>query len=152
LARRRDAAVRVVGSGRVAVALASALAATGVGRLAVRATGTVSAGDLGTGYLPADLGRSRTDAAADAVRRAAPDVRVRDGREPDLVVLTDVVVPDPEVVAELQTTGTPHLIAYALEGRAVVGPLVWPGRSSCLHCAELHRADADLAWPKLAAQ
>ncbi|MDQ4102822.1 MAG: hypothetical protein M3186_03595 [Actinomycetota bacterium] len=34
----------------------------------------------------------------------------------------------------------------------MVGPLVCPGRSSCLHCAELHRADSDLAWPKLAAQ
>lgn len=152
LRRRRAAAVRVVGSGRVAVALASALAAAGVGRLAVEATGTVGAGDLGTGYLPDDLGRPRTAAAADAVRRAAPDVQVDDRHQADLVVLTDVVVPDPAVVTELVATRVPHLLAYALEGKAAVGPLVWPGRSSCLHCAQLHRADVDLAWPKLAAQ
>jgi bacteriocin biosynthesis cyclodehydratase domain-containing protein len=134
------------------VALATALAAAGVGQLTVHATGTVQATDLGTGYQPDDLGRSRAAAAADAVRRAAPDVQQHPRHQPDLVILTDVVVPDPAVVAELLASRVPHLIAYPLEGRAVVGPLVWPGRSSCLRCAELHRADVDLAWPKLAAQ
>jgi hypothetical protein len=33
-----------------------------------------------------------------------------------------------------------------------VGPLVVPGRSSCLHCHDLARADRDRAWPHLAAQ
>ncbi|MGH4024528.1 MAG: ThiF family adenylyltransferase [Pseudonocardiaceae bacterium] len=152
LRRRHAATVRVVGSGRVAVALATTLAAAGVGRLAVQATGTVSARDLGTGYLPGDIGRPRAAAARDAVCRAAPDVQVRDAHRPDLVVITDIVVPDPTVVSELTATRIPHLMAYALEGKAAVGPLVWPGRSSCLRCAELHRADVDLAWPKLAAQ
>ncbi len=152
LRRRRSTVVRVVGSGRVAVAVASALAAAGVGRLAVEATGTVVAGDLGTGYLPADLGKPRAAAAADAVRRAAPDVQLRERHRPDLVVLTDVMVPEPAVVTELVASRVPHLIAYTLEGRVTVGPLVWPGRSSCLRCADLHRADVDLAWPKLAAQ
>ncbi|HEX2300403.1 MAG TPA: ThiF family adenylyltransferase, partial [Pseudonocardiaceae bacterium] len=152
LRRRHAAAVRVVGSGRVAVALATTLAAAGIGRIAVQATGTVGAGDLGTGYLPDDLGRPRAAAARDAVLRAAPDVHVRDAHRPDLVVITDVVVPDPTVVSDLTATRIPHLMAYALEGKAAVGPLVWPGRSSCLRCAEFHRADADPAWPKLAAQ
>ncbi|MGH3930975.1 MAG: hypothetical protein ACRDTF_13475, partial [Pseudonocardiaceae bacterium] len=44
LRRRHAAAVRVVGSGRMAVALATALAAAGVGQLAVQASGTVGAG------------------------------------------------------------------------------------------------------------
>lgn len=152
LRRRRAAAVRVVGSGRMAVALAIALAAAGVGQLAVQASGTVGAGDLGTGYRPDDLRRPRAVAAQDAVRRAAPDVQVRDQPVPDLVVLTDALVPDPAVVTELVASRVPHLMAYTLEGAAAVGPLVWPGRSSCLLCAELHRADVDLAWPKLAAQ
>jgi bacteriocin biosynthesis cyclodehydratase domain-containing protein len=34
----------------------------------------------------------------------------------------------------------------------VVGPLVVPGRTSCLRCADLHRRDADPRWPLLAAQ
>jgi hypothetical protein len=152
LRRRREAAVQVVGSGRVAVALTTALAAGGVGQVSVRAAGTVAAADLGTGLLADDLGRPRADAMVDAARRAAPQVRVTAGRPPDLIVLTDVVVPDPALVTELLAERVPHLIGYADEGCAAVGPLVWPGRTSCLRCTELHRADIDLAWPKLAAQ
>jgi hypothetical protein len=152
LQQRRKAVVRVVGSGRVMVAVATALAAAGVGHVVVGASGTVAAADLGTGYLPGDLGRSRAAAAVDAVRRCAPDVVVATHRRPDLIVLTDVVVPEPTVVTALVGSRIPHLIGYAHEGTAMVGPLVWPGRSSCLRCAELHRADVDVAWPKLAAQ
>jgi bacteriocin biosynthesis cyclodehydratase domain-containing protein len=152
LRQRREAAVRVIGSGRVAVAVATALATAGVGHVAVHAYGSVTAADLGTGYFPEDLGRSRAEAAADAVRRCAPEVIVAARRQPDLIVLSDVLVPEPAMVTELLGTGIAHLIGYAHEGTAVVGPLVWPGRSSCLRCAELHRADVDAAWPKLAAQ
>jgi hypothetical protein len=152
LRTRREATVRVTGSGRVAVAVATALAAAGVGHLALHTSGAVTAADLGTGYLPDDLGRARAAASADAVRRAAPGVSVAPRRPPDLIVLCDVVVPEPAMITELHDTGIAHLIGYAHEGTAMVGPLVWPGRSSCLHCAELHRAELDLAWPKLAAQ
>ncbi|HEY6422943.1 MAG TPA: TOMM precursor leader peptide-binding protein [Pseudonocardiaceae bacterium] len=79
-------------------------------------------------------------------------MRVTARRRPDLIVLSDMVVPEPELATELLASRIPHLIGYAHEGTVVVGPLVWPGRSSCLRCAELHRADLDLAWPKLAAQ
>ncbi|HET9256516.1 MAG TPA: hypothetical protein VFO16_15140 [Pseudonocardiaceae bacterium] len=152
LHQRRTAVVRVAGSGRVAVAVAVALAAAGVGSVVADATGTVTAADLGTGYVPDDLGRSRAAAAADALRRAAPEVAVTASRQPDLIVLSDMVVPEPSVVAELLGKRIPHLIGYAHEGTAMVGPLVWPGRSSCLRCAELHHADIDVAWPKIAAQ
>lgn len=152
LRQRCEAAVRVVGSGRVAVALATMLAAAGVGQVSVEATGEVATTDLGTGYLPDDLGRPRSAAASDAVRRCAPGVTVDARRQPGLIVLCDMVVAEPAMVTELLAAGIPHLIGYAHEGTAVVGPLVWPGRSSCLRCAELHRADLDLAWPKLAAQ
>ncbi|MGH3772673.1 MAG: ThiF family adenylyltransferase, partial [Pseudonocardiaceae bacterium] len=152
LHRRREAAVRVRGSGRVTVAVATALAAAGVGHVAVQARGSVTAADLGTGYQPEDLGRSRAQAAADAVRRCAPGVIVATTRRPDLIVLCDMVVPEPAMVTELLGTRIPHLIGYAHEGTAVVGPLVWPGHGSCLRCAQLHRADVDVAWPKLAAQ
>ncbi|MGH3936096.1 MAG: ThiF family adenylyltransferase [Pseudonocardiaceae bacterium] len=152
LGQRRAAAVRVVGSGRVAVAVATLLASAGVGQVTVHATGTVTTADIGTGYLPDDLDRPRAAAAADAVRRCAPGVSAADRRRPNLIVLCDVLVPEPVMVNELLVNGIPHLIGFAHEGTAMVGPLVWPGRSSCLHCAELHRADLDMAWPKLAAQ
>lgn len=149
---RREAAVGVVGSGRVAVAVATALASAGVGHVAVQAEGTVAAADLGTGYQPDDIGRSRAAAAADAVHRCAPGMAVPAARRPELIVLCDMVVLEPAMVTELLASRTPHLIGYAHEATAVVGPLVWPGCSSCLHCAELHRADVDVAWPKVAAQ
>jgi hypothetical protein len=152
LCARREATVRVVGSGRVAVAVATALASAGVGYLAMHTSGAVAVADLGTGYQPGDLGRTRIAAAVDAVRRCAPGVIIDARRRPDMIVLCDVVVPEPAMVTELLDTRIPHLVGYAHEGTAVVGPLVWPGRSSCLRCAELHRADVDVVWPKLAAQ
>jgi hypothetical protein len=130
----------------------NSVAAAGVGHVAVDAAGTVGAADLGTGYLPDDLDRSRAAAAADAVRRCAPEVIVTARHRPDLIVLSDVVVPEPTLVTELLSSRIPHLVSYAHEGTAVVGPLVWPGRTGCLRCAQLHRADVDPAWPKLAAQ
>ena len=152
---RRSASVLVHGSGRVAVALAVALASAGVGRVVAVAAGTVRASDVGTGYLPSDVGRRRTDAARDALRRAAPGVRTEPAgarSTPHLVVVTDAVVPDPDLVLDLVVRRRPHLAVYAHESVAVVGPLVLPGRSSCLRCVELRRTDADPAWPKLAAQ
>ena len=41
--------------------------------------------------------------------------------------------------------------AYAT-GQGLVGPLVVPGVTSCLTCADLHRADRDSAWPAVAMQ
>lgn len=152
---RRSASVLVRGSGRVAVALAVALAAAGVGRVVVAAEGTVQASDVGTGYLLSDVGRGRNDAARDALRRAEPGVRTEPAgarSSPHLVVVTDAVVPDPDLALDLVVRRRPHLAVYAHEGVAVVGPLVSPGRSSCLRCVELRRADTDPAWPKLAAQ
>jgi hypothetical protein len=34
----------------------------------------------------------------------------------------------------------------------LVGPLVIPGVTSCLACADLHRSDRDAAWPAVASQ
>jgi hypothetical protein len=46
----------------------------------------------------------------------------------------------------------PHLPVVFGERAAVLGPLVVPGRTPCLRCAEEHRIDADPAWPVLAGQ
>jgi bacteriocin biosynthesis cyclodehydratase domain-containing protein len=70
----------------------------------------------------------------------------------DLVVLTDTLTPDPRLVRDLHSSGVPHLPARVRDGTGVVGPLVLPGQTSCLTCADLHRTDRDPAWPALAAQ
>jgi bacteriocin biosynthesis cyclodehydratase domain-containing protein len=153
LARRAAATVQVHGDGRVAVGVATLLAAAGVGAVLVSATGRVSGQDVGTGYLPRDVGQPRAATAAHAVHRArtvaAPDLPPG---PPDAVVLADSAVWDPSLALRLATERLPHLAVHAREASVVVGPLVLPGRTSCLRCADLHRTDADPCWPRLAAQ
>ncbi|WP_197717867.1 cyclodehydratase [Mycobacterium basiliense] len=70
----------------------------------------------------------------------------------DLVVLSDYLVADPRLVRDLQGEGVPHLPVRVRDGTGLVGPLVIPGVTSCLGCADLHRTDRDAAWPAIAAQ
>jgi bacteriocin biosynthesis cyclodehydratase domain-containing protein len=153
---RRGAAVVVEGATRVGTPLAAMLAASGIGRVSVQDTGLTSAGDAVVGGLTADdEGRPRSLAAADAVRRASPLTDLRPlpaGTPPDLVVLARTWAASDPLVAGIHHTGVPHLVATVRGQTGVVGPLVVPGRTSCLRCAELHRRDADPRWPLLAAQ
>jgi len=40
----------------------------------------------------------------------------------------------------------PHLVVRAEEAIGVVGPLVLPGRWTCLRCVDLSKAARDPAW------
>jgi hypothetical protein len=72
------------------------------------------------------------------------------GRHPDLVILADIYRRElPEI---LRRGGVPHLAAAASEAIGVVGPLVLPGRTACLRCLDLTRAERDPAWPLILAQ
>lgn len=77
-----------------------------------------------------------------------------EGFRPDIgcVVLADRQVPDPGLVKDLVQEKIPHLAVCTRDGRGVVGPFVFPGRTSCLRCADLFRTDIDPVWPRLAAQ
>ncbi|WP_229795248.1 TOMM precursor leader peptide-binding protein [Saccharothrix coeruleofusca] len=152
-ATRAQRCVVVHGDGGLAVAVAGLLASAGVGRVHVATHGQVGAEDTGPGYPDADVGRPRREVAREAVRRASASVRTGVAtRAPDLVVLADALVPRPDLVHALVLEGTTHLAVRVREGLGVVGPLVVPGRSSCLRCADLRRADEDGAWPLIAAQ
>lgn len=70
----------------------------------------------------------------------------------DLVLLTDALVVDPRVVRDLHAAALPHLPVRVRDGTGLVGPLVIPGVTSCLACADRHRRDRDAAWPAVAAQ
>ncbi|MGZ4507252.1 MAG: ThiF family adenylyltransferase [Blastococcus sp.] len=153
---RRAATVVVDGATRVGAPLAAVLAASGVGRVSVRDSGLTTARDVVVGGLTAaDEGRPRSLAAADAVRRVSPLTDLRppppDGRA-DLVVLARPWAGSDPLVAAVHRSGVPHLVATVRGETGVVGPLVIPGVTSCLRCADLHRRDADPRWPGLAAQ
>ena len=98
---------------------------------------------VGTGALAEEV----TDAVASAGLRVAASAR-----QATIVVLADA--PHPEVPAHFdhEVQDLPHVHIGVFGERAVVGPLVVPGRTSCLRCAHLHRRDADPAWPLLAVQ
>jgi bacteriocin biosynthesis cyclodehydratase domain-containing protein len=72
--------------------------------------------------------------------------------EADLVVLSDNLVTDPRMLRDLHSQGVAHLAVRVRDGAGLVGPLVIPGATSCLGCADLHRRDRDAAWPAVAAQ
>jgi hypothetical protein len=132
LARRQGACVRVEGMSRVGLCLASFLTASGIGMVisAGRTPGTV-------------MGRGAPPPAGMAAPTAA-------SRQPDLVILADIY--RRELPGILQRGGVPHLAAAASEAIGVVGPLVLPGRTACLRCLDLTRAERDPAWPLILAQ
>jgi hypothetical protein len=152
---RRSAVVVVDGANRVGVPLAAVLAASGVGRVSVRDPGLATAADAIVGGLSAaDEGRPRSVAAADAIRRASPltDLRPLPDEAADLVVLARPWAASDPLATAVHRTQVPHLVATVRGEVGVVGPLVVPGVTSCLRCADLHRRDADPRWPRLAAQ
>lgn len=152
-ARRRAAAIRVYGAGRVGACAATLLAASGVARVSCRDSGAAGYADLSPGGLGRDdIGTPRGTAAARAIRRAAPETRLAEdaARDPDLAVLAGPA--DPEEVTSLLRARIPHIAVHADEAIGVVGPLVIPGRTACLRCADLARAERDAAWPLILAQ
>lgn len=88
------------------------------------------------------------------ISRSAPDIAADTPafHRSDCVILTDDLVPDPCTVTALMESGTAHLAVRLRDGRGLVGPLVLPGQTSCLRCADLVRTARDPEWPRLAAQ
>jgi hypothetical protein len=156
LQARRAATVAVHGTSRLATSVAATFAAAGVGWIQLVHGGEVSASDACPGGVtPADEGRRFAVAADEAVHRYSPDVvtsPIPPERRADLVVLTDPAPVDSSLRSALHQDQVPHLPASVDGQRAVVGPLVLPGRTGCLRCADLHRTDRDPAWPALAVQ
>lgn len=121
--RRIRARVAVSGSGPVADGVACALTAAGVGDV-----------------LPS----ARLRSASRRGRRAA--------RQLDCHIVCEPLHLDAAAAPESVSLDVPHLPIAVGGHRAIVGPLVVPGLTGCLRCRDLHRADADAAWPRIAVQ
>jgi hypothetical protein len=83
---------------------------------------------------------------------AASGVRRLDSPDPDLLVVVSAGEPARSVFEDPIRRGLDHLLVVIDEDRVRIGPLVRPGRTPCVSCHDLHRADWDRAWPVLAHQ
>ncbi|OUE20080.1 hypothetical protein BFL36_11900 [Clavibacter michiganensis] len=97
------------------------------------------------------------DRIADALTRAGHDVRAAAGAAPvadppDLAVIVAHFAMAPAVYGSWARADVPHLPVVLGDRHVAVGPLVEPGRTVCCYCLDLHRRDADPAWPALATQ
>ncbi|WP_375476747.1 TOMM precursor leader peptide-binding protein [uncultured Jatrophihabitans sp.] len=156
LAARQTARVVVHGASRLAAQLGAVLASAGVGRVHCSGGGDVRLHCAAPGGVtPGDEGRPLQQAAEHALRRAAPEVDTGppDPDEPaDLTVLAlDEPVSDDRRLA-LHALDAPYLVVRLGADSGVIGPLVLPGLTSCLRCADLHRQDRDPAWAALSVQ
>jgi bacteriocin biosynthesis cyclodehydratase domain-containing protein len=156
LAARAHRVVEIRGAGRTGTALATALAAAGVGQVDLVDERPVTPADLGpAGAIGSDVGgpAHRAVVRVQAALRGpheAPATQPASG--PDLAVLVHGSAADSTEAAALVRAGLPHLAVVVRERGVLVGPLVLPGRSPCLRCLDLHRTDRDPAWPRVLAQ
>jgi bacteriocin biosynthesis cyclodehydratase domain-containing protein len=156
LRARHRASVEITGRSRVATQIATVLAASGVGRVHCAADGVAKLHQVApAGISMADEGDLLSAATERALRRVAPQVDTAPlpvtERAQLTILAVDGPVPDDRQNA-LHAADAPYLAVSLGLDSGVVGPLVLPGLTSCLRCADLHRRDRDPAWAALAVQ
>ena len=153
LARRSSCTVQVCGGGPVAPLIADLLTRSGLAAASpddsvldhsplggpVRGGTALGGPVLGGSVLGGSALGSR--GSAGGVPRAS---------QADLLVLVGRQLPAQS--AQLLRLRQPYLAVYADEAIGVVGPLVRPGRTACLRCIDLTKAEGDTAWPLILAQ
>ncbi|MGO4299690.1 hypothetical protein [Leifsonia sp. RAF41] len=70
----------------------------------------------------------------------------------DVAVIVAAYAVEPQRHARWLRRDVPHLPIVFGDAGVTVGPYVRPGRGPCLRCVDLHRTDADPAWPAMATQ
>ena len=137
--RRRSSShrLRLVGAGPLAAALLPGLLDIGVDPVHL--------------VDPVDHGRAADlrEQHGERVRLVRHWTKPESPRVPLTVVVADSWESDRTITADLLRHDAPHLLVRPRPTGAVVGPLVVPGRTCCLHCTDLHRRDADPDWPEL---
>jgi hypothetical protein len=123
---------------------------TGADLAAAQARATVSErsrrkiGLVGPRVLTAPLGALLADCGAPALPGQFSGM--------DLVVLAGRPEPDRRLADACARDDVPHVVMSLQPRSALPGPMVLPGRTACLRCADETRADTDPAWAALVAQ
>ena len=131
--------LRLIGLGRAGCRIGEQLLEAGVGRV------VVVDHDTSTPWSSWAHGRDRVQVAD---HWSAPSI---DPVDLTIVVATCLEV-DRAITSWLTQADHPHLLVRPRARGAVVGPLVLPGRTSCLACTDLARTRTDPAWPRMLAQ
>jgi bacteriocin biosynthesis cyclodehydratase domain-containing protein len=72
--------------------------------------------------------------------------------DPELMVIVSHGEAARSVFEKVSLVGLDHLPVVIDEDRVRIGPLVRPGRTPCITCHDLHRADWDPAWRAIVPQ
>lgn len=108
---------------------------------------------LGDAELAEHLQFRLTAAGLDTQLRVAHPGRLPPDPWPGLTVIASATAePDRLLTQSLIRANQPHLVVRLEPGRAVVGPMVLPGLTPCVHCLDLTQRDLDRHWPILLAQ
>lgn len=151
----RQSTIGILGLGPLGLQLARTLASLGTHRLVLDDAATVTHDDVRVGgYRLGDVGRPRPVSAArvladSLLTSTAVSPGVLDGHDPGSLAAAVIVTHeriDPACTWRLVAQGVPHLLVTWGNGWLEVGPEVVPGRTTCLRCVDLHRAD-ELAAP-----
>ncbi|HEY5786782.1 MAG TPA: hypothetical protein VIT65_18605 [Microlunatus sp.] len=132
-------ALRLIGLGPAGRRIGEQLLRAGVGRM------VVVDHESPTPWASWAHGRDRVQVAD---HWSAPSI---DPVDLTIVVATCLEV-DRAITTGLTQADHPHLLVRPRARGAVVGPLVLPGRTSCLGCTDLARTRTDPAWPRMLAQ
>lgn len=111
---------------------------------------TANVAVLGRGALVESIARAL--AASGVSVNVAENADEIANPEPDLAILVGHFVIPPSVHSHWLRRDVPHLPVVISDSAVEVGPVVTPGITGCLLCVDLHRRDADPAWPAIATQ
>ena len=142
--------VRLIGAGAVGCQLARLLLASGLGTLYVYDSQPPNLALYPAAGVLASQAEALRAALADTGARIAT---LSHWSKPETVALDLTVVacerpePDRAISDHLVRNDQPHLLVRCWGIGVSVGPLIVPGQTSCLRCADLSRSDADPQWP-----
>jgi hypothetical protein len=89
---------------------------------------------------------------ARSVGRLLRSLGVSVGADADVLVVLSSGEPDRTALADVVRCGVSHLVVVQDVDAVRIGPMVVPGRTPCVGCADLHRCAWDPGWSALLPQ
>jgi hypothetical protein len=143
LHERARARIDIYGCGLVGANIARVLAASGVGELRLIDQRSITSQHLPVTSL-ASVGLNAAKDLEHCLSRDYPKVLSRKIKQPSLAIITRP--PSPSEILTWMNYSLTHLIIESRGDAVEIGPLVIPGKSSCLRCLTLDRLDRDPNW------